>query len=110
MYFSQVQVFYPVVYTHLFFNKIKAEMWRKKKKPNLLALFHLVFKPWSMSAVGISNLQLKMSISTGIGEVNNKVISQALRISVSGCKGSIQEGSYWLIMTESHGLLHKLRV
>lgn len=58
-----------------------------------------------MSAVGISNLQLKMSTSTWTGEVNNKVISQALRISVSGCKGSIQEGSSWLIMIESHGLL-----
>lgn len=31
-----------------------------------------------MSAVGINNLQLKASISAGIGEVNNKVISQAL--------------------------------
>lgn len=52
-----------------------------------------------------------MSISTGIGEVNNKVISQALFESVSqGGKGSIQEGSSWLIMIESHGLLHKLRV
>lgn len=96
--------------SHLLFNTIKAEIWRQKKKRRDYQLFNLAFKPWTMSAVGISNLQLKMSISAGIGEVNNKVISQALRISVSGCKGSIQEGSSWLIMIESHGRLQKLRV
>lgn len=32
----------------------------------------------NMSAVDIRNLQLKMNISTYIGEVNNKVISQGL--------------------------------
>lgn len=42
----------------------------------------------------ISSLQLMMIFNTGIGKVNNKVISQALWISVLGCKGSIQEGSF----------------
>lgn len=86
--------------------------WDRKQKKRLSnSIFVLI--PWNISAAGISNLrllQLKMSISTGIGEVNNKVISQALWISVSGCKGSIQQGSSWLIMIESHRLLHKLRV
>lgn len=40
-------------------------------------LYNLVFKPLNKSTVGISNLQLKMSVNTGIGKVNNKVISQA---------------------------------
>lgn len=40
-------------------------------------LCNLVFKPLNKSTVGISNLQLKMSVNTGIGKVNNKVISQA---------------------------------
>lgn len=76
-----------------------------KQKKKDCQLFNLAFIPWHMSAVGISNLQLKMSTSAWTGEVNNTVISQALWISVAGCKGSIQEGSSWLIMIESHGLL-----
>lgn len=47
---------------------------------------------------------MKISISPEVGEVNNTVISQALRVSVS-----VQEASSWLIMTEPHGPLHRLR-